>query len=135
MGRTRKTVKSVRKPRVNHRTDGAGVRPANGEQLPSVPASGVQSGVVSSNGSSVPSAGICQSFVALWNAHGTRMIGVAAAAIGALSLLDKTTIDRLGSMFGPKYEPIVVRGILTIVGVATAYRGWKNSQVIKGLAK
>jgi len=60
--------------------------------------------------------------------HATKVIGFCTAAIGALALLDHETLDLIGQVFGPKGGPIVTRGILIISGLATAYRGYENSQ-------
>jgi uncharacterized membrane protein YuzA (DUF378 family) len=64
----------------------------------------------------------------IWKSHGTKIIGFATSAIGALALLDHETLDLIGQVFGTKGGPRVTRGILIISGLATAYRGYKNSQ-------
>jgi uncharacterized membrane protein YuzA (DUF378 family) len=64
----------------------------------------------------------------LWKNHGTKIIGFATSLIGALALIDHETLDLIGQVFGPKGGPIVTRGILIISGLATAYRGYENSQ-------
>lgn len=64
----------------------------------------------------------------LWKNHGTKLIGFATSAIGALALLDHETLNLIGQAFGDKGGPRVTRGILIIAGLATAYRGYQNSQ-------
>lgn len=64
----------------------------------------------------------------IWKSHGTKVIGFATSLIGALTLIDHETLDLIGQTCGPKGGPRVTRAILLIAGLATAYRGYRNSQ-------
>jgi hypothetical protein len=66
--------------------------------------------------------------MSLWSQHGTKLIGFTTSVIGALAVLDHETLDLIGQAFGPKGGPRITRGILIVSGLATAYRGYRNSQ-------
>lgn len=70
---------------------------------------------------------LVQSLHDLWVNHGTKIIGFVTSAIGALALLDHETLDLIGQILGPNNGPIFTRVILLISGLATAYRGYRNS--------
>jgi hypothetical protein len=63
-----------------------------------------------------------------WHTSGTKLIGFVTSGFGALALLDHETLDLIGQVFGPKGGPRLTRGILIVSGLATAYRGYRNSQ-------
>ena len=65
---------------------------------------------------------------ALWIHHGTKLIGFGSTALGALSMLDATTINYLSSTFGDHRGHQITAGLMLISGLGTAYRGYKNSQ-------
>lgn len=65
---------------------------------------------------------------AVWVSHGTRILGSLMTAFGLLAFIDRATIDSIGALFGPKYEPFVVRGLVVIAGLAVARRGFYNSR-------
>ena len=67
----------------------------------------------------------------LWAAHGTKIIGFVTSLVGALALLDHETLDLVGQVFGPEGGPRITRAILIISGLATAWRGYTNSQANK----
>jgi hypothetical protein len=66
--------------------------------------------------------------MSLWSQHGTKLIGFTTSVIGALALLDHETLDLLGQTLGPVQGPRVIRVILIVSGLATAYRGYRNSK-------
>ena len=68
------------------------------------------------------------SIASVWKNHGTKVIGFGSAALGALAYIDHSTIQVVETTLGPKYGPITSHGLLIGAGLATAYRGFKNSQ-------
>ena len=63
-----------------------------------------------------------------WKSHGTKLIGFATAAVGALEFLDASTIHLIEASLGSKWGPAVSHGILIASGLMTAYRGFTNSR-------
>lgn len=64
----------------------------------------------------------------LWAHSGTKVIGFGTTALGALSLLDATTVHLIEQTFGPHWGHRVSSGLLILGGVGTAVRGFTNSK-------
>jgi hypothetical protein len=65
---------------------------------------------------------------ALWAKHGTKLLGFGGIVLGSISLIDHETMDIIGHTFGPVWGPRVTHGLAIFGGLATAYRGFANSQ-------
>lgn len=63
-----------------------------------------------------------------WEEHGTKLLGGFEALIGLLEYVDQATINLVGGLFGPKYGPVVARGIQIGSGLLVARRGFMNSR-------
>jgi len=64
----------------------------------------------------------------LWQQHGTKLIGFGGTALGALSMVDATTVHIIEGTLGEHWGHRVASGLMIIGGVATAYRGYTNSK-------
>jgi hypothetical protein len=62
-----------------------------------------------------------------WTVHGTKILGFGTSIAGTIALLDHETMDVIGKMFGPTWEPRIVRGLMALAGLIVARRGFKNS--------
>jgi|SRR5580700_906931 hypothetical protein len=66
----------------------------------------------------------------IWTHAGTKVIGWATAAVGALALLDSTTIQVIGNWLGPVWGPRFAFGCLIAAGLLTKQRGNRNTSDI-----
>jgi hypothetical protein len=64
----------------------------------------------------------------LWQAHGTKILGLGGTLLGAISMIDATTTHLIEEVLGPHRGHQVASVLMVIGGIATAYRGFKNSQ-------
>jgi hypothetical protein len=62
-----------------------------------------------------------------WTNHGTKILGFGTALITAVSYIDEKTVNIIQTTLGDAWA----HGILIVSGLATAYRGFVNSQVNK----
>jgi len=62
-----------------------------------------------------------------WVDHGTKITGFAASIAGTITMIDHETVNMIGQIFGPTWEPRIVRGILVLAGLITAHRGFTNT--------
>lgn len=67
-------------------------------------------------------------FQCYWHKHGTKIIGFGTAVVGFLEYVDHATVQLIETSLGPKWGAFVSHLILVAAGLATAYRGFKNSQ-------
>jgi hypothetical protein len=65
----------------------------------------------------------------MWHNDGTKMIGYASTALGAVSMIDATTVHIIENFVGPHWGHRVSAGLLVLSGIGTAYRGYKNTTV------
>ena len=63
-----------------------------------------------------------------WRNHGTKIIGFSTTVLGALSMLDATTIHVIENTFGAHWGHRVSAALLILGGVGTAWRGFNNSK-------
>lgn len=63
-----------------------------------------------------------------WTNHGTKILGFGSTALGALSLMDATTVHLIEQILGPHRGHQVSSALLIIGGLGTAYRGFQNSK-------
>jgi hypothetical protein len=63
-----------------------------------------------------------------WLLHGTKILGFGSTVLGAISMIDATTTHLIEEVLGPHRGHQVASGLMVIGGIATAYRGFKNSQ-------
>ena len=64
----------------------------------------------------------------IWALHGTKVLGFAGSLIGTISLIDSTTVHLIEEFFGPHCGHQVASALMIIGGLATAWRGFQNSQ-------
>jgi hypothetical protein len=62
----------------------------------------------------------------LWENHIQKVAGYAMAGIGALEYLDQQTIQLIGASLGPKWGPVVSRGIQVAAGLTVAIRAHQS---------
>jgi hypothetical protein len=58
----------------------------------------------------------------IWVNHIQKLSGYLMAAVGALEYIDTQTIQLIGQTLGPKWGPIVSRGIQVSAGLMVAIR-------------
>jgi len=63
-----------------------------------------------------------------WVAHGTKILGFWTALVGAVAYIDEKTVNLIQTTLGDVWA----HGILIFSGLATAYRGFKNSANANG---
>lgn len=63
-----------------------------------------------------------------WGSHGTKIVGFGTSIAGTLALLDHETMNVIGNMFGPVWEPRVVRALMALAGLIVARRGFMNTR-------
>ena len=63
-----------------------------------------------------------------WADHGTKILGGIAVVLSVLEVIDRSTIDMIGTALGPLWTPIVVRVINLGIGIATIRRGFINTR-------
>jgi hypothetical protein len=64
----------------------------------------------------------------LWATHGTKILGFGGTLLGAISMIDATTTHLIEEVLGPHRGHQVASALMVVGGIATAYRGFKNSQ-------
>ena len=65
---------------------------------------------------------------AIWIGHGTKLIGFGSTLLGAISMLDATTVHYIADTFGEHRGHQVTAAFMIIGGLGTAWRGFQNSQ-------
>ena len=63
-----------------------------------------------------------------WSDHGTKIIGFGSSVIGAISLVDATTVHMIEQLLGPHRGHQVSSAMLVIGGLGTAWRGFTNTK-------
>lgn len=62
----------------------------------------------------------------LWRERGTLILGFVEMGAGLLEFVDANTLNLIGGVLGPKWGPIVSKGIQILAGLATARRSFTN---------
>jgi hypothetical protein len=65
---------------------------------------------------------------AFFHNHATKVIGFGSSVLGAISLVDATTLHLIEQALGPHKGHQVSSALLIIGGLGTAYRGFQNSK-------
>ena len=65
---------------------------------------------------------------AWWVHHGTKILGFGSTVIGAISMVDATTVHLIEQTFGQHWGHRIASGLMIVGGIATAYRGFTNSK-------
>ena len=68
------------------------------------------------------------SLTTLWQKHGTKVLGFASTLLGAISMIDATTVHLINQTLGEHWGHRVSSGLLIIGGLGTAWRGFTNSK-------
>lgn len=63
-----------------------------------------------------------------WHRSGTKIIGIGSTILGAVSMVDATTVHMIEGALGPHWGHRVSAGLLIASGLGTAYRGFVNSR-------
>ena len=65
---------------------------------------------------------------AIWLNHGTKVIGFGGTILGAISMIDATTVHLIEGTLGAHWGHRVSAGLLIMGGIGTAVRGFNNSK-------
>ena len=68
----------------------------------------------------------------LWAKHGTKIIGFGGTILGAISMLDATTIHLIERTLGEHWGHRVASALMIIGGIGTAVRGFTNTRRLNG---
>jgi hypothetical protein len=71
--------------------------------------------------------GLCIRWVQTYRHHGTKILGFFGAALGTLELIDVNTVDLIAKQFGATWAHNIRIGLMILIGLGTAYRGYTNS--------
>ena len=63
-----------------------------------------------------------------WQEHGTKILGFGGTVVGAISMVDATTVHLIEQTFGAHWGHRIASGLMIVGGIATAWRGFTNSK-------